>query len=301
MARKEVGWDVMFPIIKRIVTGETTIAQAEIEERIDLLTITKFRNLYLTGRAPPVAPTPMIQSHPELPPPTPSQNATVLAIPDMHHPFVHQDALAFLLEVRQTKRTNLALCLGDEIDAASFSRYIPDPDGMSPGKELAAAIDSLVPLYREFPDMLVCESNHTVRPWKKMFDAGLPSAFMPTYAKVLNAPDGWQWASRWVIDDVLYIHGDNGKSGQYAAANYMKSAKRSVVIGHIHSFASVFYEGHHFAVNAGCLIDETAYCFKYAKNMLVKVNLGCAVVYEGKYAEFVPMRTDHHGRWIGRL
>lgn len=239
-----------------------------------------------------------------MPPPAAPKSVgpfTVLAIPDMHHPFVHQDALEFLKEARSAKQTNMVICMGDEIDAAAFSRYPIDPDGLTAGQEIKAAVESLTPLYREFPAMLVCESNHTVRPWKKGFEAGLPAAFLPTYSKILQAPDGWQWASRWVVDDVLYIHGDNGKSGQYAHVNYVKAAKQSVVIGHIHGYAGVNYEGHHFGVNAGCLIDETAYCFKYAKNMLVKVNLGCAIIYEGKYAEFIPMRLDQHGRWIGRL
>ena len=230
-----------------------------------------------------------------------SKGNTVLVIPDMHHPFVHQDALEFLKAVRAAKHTTLNLSLGDEIDAHAFSRYPMDPDGLTAGQELQKAIESLTPFYREFPQMLVCESNHTIRPWKKAYEAGLPAAFLPTYSKILNAPDAWQWAARHEIDGVLYIHGDNGRSGQYAHLHYMKQAKQSVVIGHIHGFAGVNYEHDHFAVNAGCLIDEAAYCFKYARNMLMKVNLGCAVVYEGKYAEFIPMRTDLHGRWIGRI
>ena len=34
-----------------------------------------------------------------------------------------------------------AVLLGDEIDAASFGKYPKDPDGYSPGMELAIAID----------------------------------------------------------------------------------------------------------------------------------------------------------------
>jgi hypothetical protein len=226
---------------------------------------------------------------------------TVLVIPDLHIPFNHIDALDFLKAVKDKYHPTQFVCLGDEIDAASFSRYTPDPDGMTPGQELAKAIEGLVPFYLEFPNMLVCESNHTVRPWKKAFDAGLPASFLPSIAKILNAPDGWQWASRWEIDGVLYIHGDNGKSGQYAAVNYMKSAKQSVVIGHIHSYASVFYEGNDFAMNTGCLIDHTAFCFKYAKNMLTRVNLGCGIVIDGKEAHFIPMRLNPQGRWQGYL
>jgi hypothetical protein len=149
--------------------------------------------------------------------------------------------------------------------------------------------------------MLVCESNHTVRPWKQAFEAGLPAAFLPTISKAMQAPDGWTYKSRHMVDDVLYIHGDNGKSGQYAHVNYMKQRKGSVVIGHIHSYAGVNYEGNHFAMNTGCLIDKEAYCFKYAKNMLNNVNLGCGLVINGKSAHFIPMHLNDEGRWTGRL
>jgi hypothetical protein len=225
----------------------------------------------------------------------------VLVIPDMHHPFVHKDALDFLLAVRHKYHPSVLMCLGDEIDAHAFSRYPMDPDGMTAGKELQAAIESLLPFYRAFPDILICESNHTVRPWKKAFEAGLPSAFMPTVSKIMQAPDGWVWKPRHIVDGVLYTHGDNGRSGQYAAVHYMKQAKRPVVIGHIHAFASVFYEGPHFAMNTGCLIDVEAYCFKYAKHQLLEVSLGCGIVIGGREAYFIPMICDDSRRWIGTL
>lgn len=232
--------------------------------------------------------------------PTKSQRR-VLVIPDMHHPFCHPDTLEFLKAVRSAYKTDTVVCLGDEIDACAFSRYPMNPDGMTAGKELAAAIEHLRPFYREFPGVLVCESNHTIRPWKKAFDAGLPAAFLPTVSKILDAPDGWVWKMRHEVDGVLYTHGDNGKSGQYAAANYMKQAKQSVVIGHVHAYASVFYEGAQFGMNTGCLIDKDAYCFHYAKGALLDVNIGCGVVLEGKQAHFIPMLMDDNKRWIGKL
>jgi len=235
--------------------------------------------------------------------PTVSQNkqSVVLVIPDMHHPFCHPDALSFLKAVKARFMPSKFVCLGDEIDACAFSKYPQDPDGMNAGQELKAAIESLTPFYLEFPDMLVCESNHTVRPWKQAYLAGLPASFLPSVAKALNAPDGWVWAGRHMIDDVLYIHGDNGKSGAYAHVNYMKQRKGSVVIGHVHSYAGVNYEGDHFGMNTGCLIDKTAYCFKYAKNMLNSVNLGCGIVINGKAAYFLPMHLDENDRWTGKL
>lgn len=225
----------------------------------------------------------------------------VLVCPDLHCPFEHPDALDFLKAVRDAYRCDTFVCLGDELDAHAFAKWPMDPDGLSAGKELQEGIEHLRAFYLAFPNALVCESNHTIRPWKKAFEAGLPAAFLPTVSKILDAPDGWVWKRFHTIDGVLYTHGDNGKSGQYAAANYMKQAKQSVVIGHIHAYGSVFYEGSHFGMNAGCLIDREAYCFKYAKGALLDVSIGCGVVLEGKQAFFVPMLMDEHRRWTGML
>ncbi len=285
-------------VIRRILAGESLESLRDAED-IPMRTLSDWRKeAKRSKKRPPPAPIPAPIFTPI---PKASGKHTVLAIPDMHHPFAHPDTLAFLCAVRNSRKTTLAVCLGDEIDAHGFSTYPMDPDGFTAGQELKRAIECLEPFYQAFPDMLVCESNHTVRPWKRGYEAGLPASFLPTYSQILNAPEGWRWAARHEVDGVLYIHGDNGKSGQYAHINYMKAAKRSVVIGHIHSYAGVNYEGEHFAVNAGCLIDETGYCFKYAKNMLTKVNIGCAVIYEGKYAEFIPMKLDAHSRWTGEL
>lgn len=233
--------------------------------------------------------------------PKTGEHSVVMAIPDMHHPFCHPDALEFLKAVRDRFLPKTIVCLGDEIDAHALSKYPKDPDGYSAGHELTHAKEALYPFYKEFPNVLVCESNHTVRGHKKAFESGLPAAFMAHISTVLNAPDGWKWASRHEVDGVLYIHGDAGKSGQYAHQNYVKAFKRSIVIGHIHSYAGVAYEGDLFGMNAGCLIDVSAYCFKYAKHMPISVNLGCGIIIDGKEAYFIPMRLDSEGRWTGLL
>ena len=228
------------------------------------------------------------------------KGSRVLVIPDLHCPFHHPDSLEFLKAVQTLCKTNITICLGDEADFHAFSRYPKDPDGMGAGQELQAAIEGLIPFYRHFPDMMVCTSNHTVRPLKLAFQSGLPAAFYPSYSTMLNAPDGWQWDSEWEIDGVLYIHGE-GKSGQGAHTAFMKAYKQSVVHGHIHSYAAVSHEGGMFAMNAGCLIDADAYAFKYARHMPIPVNIGCGVVIDGKSAYFIPMIVDDNNRWTGRL
>ena len=225
----------------------------------------------------------------------------VLAVPDLHCPFQAIDSIPFLQEVENRFKPNKIVFLGDEADFAAFSTYDHDPDGLSPGKELEKAIEALIPFYREFPEAFVCESNHTVRPMKRAFTAGLPAAFLPTYSTLLKAPDGWKWAQSWNIDGVKYHHGDSGRTGQFAPAAYLKAFKQSHCHGHLHSHASVMFEGPYFGVNAGCLIDPQAYAFKYARNHPIHVNLGCAVIFNGVSAIFQPLHTDQHGRWTGHL
>lgn len=229
------------------------------------------------------------------------EKSIVLACPDLHAPFQHPDSIPFLKAVKARFKPNTYVFLGDECDFAAFSSYDHDPDGMSPGKELEAAIEALIPFYREFPDAMVCESNHTVRPLKLGFKAGLPAAFLPTYSTMLNAPDGWRWQQYWNVDGVRYHHGDSGRSGQFAPAAYLKAFKQSHVHGHLHSHASVLWKGPYFGVNAGCLIDPTAYAFKYARNHAIPVNLGCALIFNGQSAHFLPLHQDRHGRWTGKL
>ena len=90
-----------------------------------------------------------------------NKQSVVLVIPDMHAPFVHPDALDFLKAVKARFLPSKFVCLGDEVDFHAFSRYPKDPDGLTPGQELSCAREALIPFYLEFPEMLVCISNHT--------------------------------------------------------------------------------------------------------------------------------------------
>lgn len=143
-----------------------------------------------------------------------------------------------------------------------------------------------------------------MRAYKRAFEAAIPSAFMRAVETVLNAPEGWRWGEHWIFDDVLYVHGDP-YHGRNAVVRHLQENYMSAVIGHTHSYGRVeFFQTRFsklFALDSGCLIDETAYAFKYAKKMNRRATLGCGVIYNREHAEFVPMHTDSHGRWTGRL
>lgn len=234
-------------------------------------------------------------------PMTKNKDSVVMAIPDLHCPFHHPDSLDFLQEVQRKFQPTDIVCLGDEIDAHNYSKWPKDPDGLSAGQELRAAVDSLTPFYLAFPDMKVCVSNHTVRPQKMMKAIGLPSAFFPSYSTMLNAPDGWEWKEHWIVDGVRYMHGDQGKTGNGGWAVNSDVYHESCVVGHWHSNAGVAYRSDKFNLNAGCLIDEKAYVFDYARHSHKRPNLGCGIVKNGRQAYFIPMVLDENHRWIRRL
>jgi predicted phosphodiesterase len=216
----------------------------------------------------------------------------VLVIGDIHAPFNHRYYLDFLLDTYRAWQCDTVVCIGDEVDFHALSKYPQDPNGYGAGDELINAITALRPYYEAFPDVQVVTSNHTARPLKKAFEAGIPTQFLKDYKTFLDAPKGWSWSNVIEIDNVNYIHGE-GYSGALGHHKAAMNSMRSTVIGHIHSHGGVTYIQTEFqrifGLNVGCGVDIEAYAFAYGKNCAFKPTLGCGVVLNGKEAYFIPM------------
>jgi len=227
----------------------------------------------------------------------------VLVISDMQIPFEHKDALDFIKAVRDMYEPDYVVNVGDEVDQMALSRFDPDPEGDGPGVELRKAVSHLDAWYKEFPEMFLCESNHTARVYKKAFFAGIPEAYLRTVPEWLCAPEGWQWANSWEIDGVKYEHGD-AAGGQAAARNLALRNRKSTVIGHHHSHGGVQFIANDdttiFGMNVGCLINFDSIAFRYAKMATYKPTLGCGVVLHG-VPYFIPMLTNKKARWTGEV
>jgi hypothetical protein len=225
----------------------------------------------------------------------------VLAIPDLHCPFEHKDALSFLVSVRRRYKTDEVVCLGDESDQHYLSDHDHDSDGDGARHEWEKTIAHLEPFYAAFPDVRSMVSNHTSRPFRRANKFGIPSVYLREYRDFMCAPDGWSWHDYVEIDRVRYLHGE-GFSGPLGALKCAQAHMQTVVIGHLHSYAGVLWNAnpkHLFAgMNAGCLIDRHLYAFSYAKHTPAKPILGCGVVLDG-LPQFVPMHLTRHGRWNG--
>lgn len=218
----------------------------------------------------------------------------VLAIPDLHAPFHHPDALKFLKDVKNMIEPDVVVCLGDEADMAFWSFHDKDPHMPGAKDEYHSALEFLGQLYELFPNVLCCISNHTDRPYRVGFKYGLISDFMRSRHEILQAPEGWFWGERFVIDDVCYIHGDP-KSGRDAARLWMQEHRKSTVIGHIHAHGGLQYSASPFDqtfwMNAGCLVDNPALAFRYGAKYAHKPTLGCGFIENGVNANFIRMPT----------
>lgn len=214
----------------------------------------------------------------------------ILAISDLHAPFNHPAALDFLADVRREVKPHVVVCVGDEIDAHGWSRHDRHPDAPGQGEELKQATAVLKALYKLIgPKCLVCTSNHQQRHLKKHIRAGLPSAFMKDYADVIEAPKGWRWADRHIVDGNAFIHGE-GYGGPGSAMTAAVKHRRPTVIGHVHSWAGIAYHCNGldtiWGMNVGCLVDPDSIGMQYAakgQNMQV---LGTGAVIDGVPALF---------------
>lgn len=227
--------------------------------------------------------------------------SNVLALSDQQEPFGHRDYLMFALELRREFRCDLIVSVGDELDNHMLSDYDKDPDGMSGGHEVEAAIEKLLPFYKAFPKMMLCYSNHSGRIYRKAMQAGISKRWIKSIPEVIGSPKNWKWKRSWEIDGVKYLHG-LGYSGRLGALNAAIDNHKPCVIGHLHSDAGILYVSNGdnaiWGMNVGCGIDAKAYAFKYGIDMRKKPVLGAGIIRNGSPI-FVEMKCNKRGRWTG--
>lgn len=216
---------------------------------------------------------------------------TILVIPDLQIPFQHRRALSFLKEQRDKYKPDTVVCVGDEWDNCALSRFPKNPDGQSAGDEHKRAKRASKGFFEAFPDVLVCESNHRARLYKRAYEAGIPAAMIQDTHEYMGAPDGWQWAESWKIEGVVFEHGDRA-SGVGAGDKLVDANHASTVYGHHSGRAGVSYRKLAgkmlFSMNVGCLVDVNGYAMDYLKMIKHKPVLGCGVIVDG-IPQFIPM------------
>lgn len=230
------------------------------------------------------------------------QRQSILILSDLHCPFNHPDALKFLKYLKATYKPTDVVCIGDETDYHAMSFHDTDPDLMSPGDELRAAIKALKPLYKLFPNVTVIESNHGSMVLRKALSNGIPKAMLRSYNEILEAPKGWQWRFETTVKTplgpVYFTHGKSGAAGRLASQYGM-----SCVQGHFHEKAQITYistpERLMFDMHVGCLVDDKSLALGYNKINPRRPIISAAVIVGG-IPVILPMVLDNKGRWVMR-
>lgn len=206
---------------------------------------------------------------------TKKKGYNILAIPDLHAPFIHKDALRFVQDTYAEYDIDEVVFLGDIIDNHFSSFHDSDPDGMAAGEEILEARRQLEAWKTAFPIAKVMIGNHDAIPMRKAFNAGLSKHWIKGIDEVYDL-DGWDFVQNYTIGRNFFTHG--------LGMNVLTRSRQlglNVIQGHLHSkFHCTLMAVHPeptFAVQAGCLIDHKSYAFAYGKDGPPQVN-GCVVI-----------------------
>ena len=217
---------------------------------------------------------------------------SVLVISDMHIPYHHPDALAFLTALKRQFKFDHVVNIGDELDQHAISMHEHNPDLYSAGHELEEAKKHVKALEKIFPQMILVHSNHSSLVYRRALKYGMPKAYLKHYNEFLGVGRGWQW-----VDDHTITLSDNSRCffTHGMSADVLKVAQQygmSTVQGHYHTLI--------WGMQVGCLIHQKSMAFDYAKNFKSRFIVGCGVIINGQ-PKLMPMVLNTSGRWIGKI
>ena len=212
-------------------------------------------------------------------------NSRILFISDMHIPYHHPNTIPFLKMLKERYNPTRVICLGDEVDKHGLSFWSKDPDLLSAGDELRAALPVIAEIYEMFPVMDILDSNHGSLIWRKAKEHGIPRHYIKSYNDVLGVGEGWKWYEDLVLDlpdgQKVYVH--HGKSSD--AIKTSQAMSMSHVCGHYHNSFGVKYwanpQGLFWAMNGGCMIDDTSLAFAYNNVNLHRPIVGTCLLIDG--------------------
>lgn len=228
--------------------------------------------------------------------------SSILCISDPHAPYEHPDTFAFLSAVKRKYKPDRIVCLGDEVDAHNMSFHDSDPDLLSAGDELQAAIEHLRPYYKLFPEMDILDSNHGSMVFRKAKHHGIPVKYIKSYNEVLDAPAGWKWHNKLIVrasngQQIFFAHGL--KSNGLALA---QMTGMPCVQGHYHTEFNIKYYSSPLLLNwsmqVGCSIDDKSRAFDYNKVTGQRPIIGHGIIIDG-LPKLLPMILNKGGRWNG--
>ncbi len=229
-------------------------------------------------------------------------NSRILLISDLHIPYHHQDAIAFLNHLKEKYNPTRVICLGDEVDGHALSFHDSDPDLPSAGDEIRQALPVIAELFKIFPQMDILESNHGSLVWRKAKVFGIPKHYIKSYNEVLGVDSGWKWSFDLTVDlpngQKCYMH--HGKTSNIIQLSQQMGMNATQ--GHYHETFKIDYWGNstglYWGMQCGCLIDDDKLAFNYNNVNIKRPIIGTGLIIDSMPV-LEPMRLDKDGRWVG--
>ena len=226
----------------------------------------------------------------------------VLVIGDTHCPAMLDSYPEFLLDMYEAWDCDHVVHIGDLADFHAISFHQKEFGLESIEHELDMARDQVAKLTETFPHVDYMTGNHSALPLRQAKEVGLPPSMLVSLSELLDLPDTWKIHPRHhdlVIDNVIYRHGDKGRSNQQNAA-FLNAGMEftSVVQGHFHAQAGVCYGANqktrYFGLQVGCGTDPRSPYLNYSKIYSKRPLLGCGIVIDGEYAAFEPLHLEDY-------
>jgi hypothetical protein len=219
----------------------------------------------------------------------------ILCIPDLHEPYAHPAAADFIRRQLRDFTPDAVVLLGDEIDSHAMSRWPADPDILNAGAEITLArhrLQALARMLKPYPRVYVCASNHAARVATKAVRAGLSRQVLRGVPELFAWPANWKLARRWVLDGILFKHGEEIAATAAALERSMYLYGTALVVGHCHSRAEIIWTKangrRRFAMRCGCLLNPLSRAFGYAAESCFQPVLGCGRITHG-VPGFIPL------------
>jgi len=220
--------------------------------------------------------------------------SNVLVIGDTHEPASHPRYLDFCLDLYEEWDCNRVVHIGDIVDWSSITFHARNPSLPSPKDEYELAMACVQRWHKAFPKLTLTIGNHDERIIRKAGSVDIPDFFLRKYKDIWKTPK-WDWVHETIIDGVYYYHGI-GSGGLYPAFNKCRQLGMSVVSGHTHSAAGIWWTAsplsRFFGMNVGCGVDNDALQMDYGKHFARKPIISAGVVLDGvPYHEICPIGT----------
>lgn len=228
----------------------------------------------------------------------------VFVIGDLHIPFHHRSAFAFLKAVKEKYKPDLVINIGDELDQHAISMHDSNPDLPSAGDELKTSKTYIKELEKIFPKMILIHSNHSSLVYRRALKYGLPREYLRSYNEFLGVGKDWQW-----IDDLTITLSDDSRCffTHGMSADVLKLAMqmgKHCVQGHYHSKFSIGYFSNPdeliWGMQVGCLTSQSSMAFDYAKNFKNRFIMGSGMIIDGQ-PKLIPMVFGKDGEWIKKI